>query len=248
MLTVSAVGIVGGVLLFLLVLCIGTLLIYRKRQIDELQEKAGRAGGVAWRLGFKLFDDLCFAIAAGNVARMWSILKQWFKEYCTSEEGPKRLARDVIVACYPTIRDDEKYGNEVREAVVSSALGFSKEDQQKDIDFAKASGRLEKIGWTKAATAGYGLATKNYRQMTASVVSLCNEVLEENGEREIALRVARPTIEVLFADREFRGKIMPLLREYVAKDDAEKAAEEAKYLAAARAAIAKEASTTGAAA
>src|SRR3990167_6264592 len=139
--TVSVFGLTGAILVFLLVLAVGTCFIYRKRQIDEMQEQAGRAGGVAYQCGFKFFDDLCFAISAGNIARIWSILKMWFKEYCSTPDGPKKLARDVIVNCYPFIRDDEKYGNEVREAVVSAALGFTKDDQQKDIDFAKAAAR-----------------------------------------------------------------------------------------------------------
>lgn len=240
MVTFTTTGLVACVLVFLLVVSVGTVIILRKRQIDEAQEQAGRAGGVAADLGFKLFDDLCFAVGAGNLARIKSILKAWSKEYVQGEDGPKKLARDVIVACYPKIRDDEKYGNEVREAVVSSALGFSKDDQQKDIDFAKAAGRVGRLGWSKVETAGMGLAVKNYRQMTKAIVSLCDEVMEPNGEKEIALRVARPTIDACYNDASYRDKIMPILREYVAKDDARIAAEEAKAIEKAKELLAKE--------
>ena len=222
------------------------LALKKKEEVDVFQESAGRAGAVAQATGFKHLDDLLYAVAGGSLRRVKNVVRFLFKEYCSTEDGPKKLARDVVVNCYAHIRDDAKYGNEVREAVVSAALGFSPTDQKRDLDFARAAGRLEKAGWVKAAKAGYALGAKDYRAMTTSIVSLCEEVLEDHGEKELAVRVARPTIEVCYNDPVYRDKIMPLLREYVAKDDARIAAEEAKAVEKAKAILAAQQSASGA--
>lgn len=216
------------------------LLCKGKEDVDVVQEGFARAGGGAVEIGFKHLDDVLFAMAGGSIKRVKQAAIPLIKEYFTSEDGPARLVRDIVLHCYHKIRNHPKYGNEVRQAVVSAALGFDPADQKKDLDFAKAGGRLEKIGWNKSAKASYALAVKDFKTMTDEVVSLCNEVLEDNGEKEIALRVSRTTVDVLFNDPKYRDQVMPVLREYVAKDDARIAADKAKMMVEARAAIAQE--------
>lgn len=203
-------------LVAIVILCLAKIALDGKAKIDEMQEKAGRAGGVAASLGFKFFDDLCFAIAAGNIARIKEILLNWFREYAQGEDGPKKLARDVIIGTYPTIRDDAKYGDEVRQTVVYSALGWTPGDKQ-DIKIAKVGGQAELLGWSKSAEIITSMATHEYRIMGNAIRALANELMEDNGAEKIAARVAPKTLAVLWNDPNFRPAAEMLVREYAAK-------------------------------
>lgn len=229
-----------GGFIFLAVQHMATL----KEKLDEFQEKVGRAGGMAYTIGFQLFDDLLYAIAGGSVRRIKKAAMEIFKKYCMSPDGVKQLAADVVVHCYAFIRNDPVHGNEVRRKVVASALGYDPNDRKRAADFTKASGKFEKISWTKTAKASALIGADDYVGGTNSIVSLVEEVLEEDGEKKLSLRVAKGTIQVCFDDPRFRDQIMPILRDFVQKDDDRIAAEENKALTRAREIIKEKAAAT----
>lgn len=208
------------ILVAALVLAVVKILLDQKNRVDEAQERAARAGGVAAQLGFKLLDDLLFAVGAGNIARVKQIVEQWFKEYCQSEEGPQKLARDVILATYDKIRDVAKYGDEVRHKVVYSALGWESNDAR-DISISKVAAACVNLGWTKVADIIDSLAKRDFRGMGNSIRALANELSEDNGAVNIAQRVAPQTINFLLSNPSSKKFATDLIKEMYAKLPAE---------------------------
>lgn len=215
------------ILLFVAIAVVAWLIVDKmlniKLYIDTIQYKASRAGGVALEIGFKKFDELLFWAGAGNLKKLREVLEDLWKTYCQSDRGPIQLARDVFMATWAKLRNDPVYGEECRQEVVHEALGLDINDKT-DVVLARAGERLTKIGWTKLGHAGEHMAAREWREMTSDIKSLFDEVMEENGEKKIALRVAKPTIEVLLADVAFRPAAVALIKEQYAKlTDVEKA-------------------------
>lgn len=241
--------IIMAVLAFVAVFAVVYALLTAKATLDAEQEKlSSAAGGAQWVAGLTELADFLRKAASGNAKRTFKAGNALYQKYFKTERGPLMFARDVFVKSWPHLREDKEYGNQVRELVISTALGFDKDDLNKNLDFSKAGGRLERIGWTKAAKAAQSMAVDNYREMTNSIVSLCDEVLEDDGEKKLALRVAKPTIDTVYNDAKYHDQIMTIMREYVAKDDARIAAEEAKAIERAREVLARENAKTAPAA
>lgn len=191
-----------------------------KHHLDTVQFRAGQAGGVAAEIGFQLFDKLLHWAAAGNIKEIRAIVKEIWEKYCQDARGPMRLAHDVFVATWKKLRVDDEYGNEVRQLVVHEALGIDIDDKT-DVIIARAAERAERIGWGKIGKAGEAWAARDWRNFTPAVKSLFDEFMESDGEKKIALRVARPTIEVLWNDPRYHSDIQALVIEYAAKAQAE---------------------------
>ena len=189
-----------------------------KHAIDTAQFKANQAGGVAAAIGFKLFDDLLHWAGAGNLKETRRVIREIWEKYCQDVRGPIRLAYDVFIATWEKLRVDKEYGGKVREHVVTQALGVESTDEF-DMVIAKAADRLERIGWAKLAKAGTDWAARRWHSFGTNFRSLFDELMEEKGEKKIAMRVARPTLQVLWDDAEFRPQAEALIREFVAKAD-----------------------------
>lgn len=194
-----------------------------KHHLDTVQFRAGQAGGVAAEIGFQLFDKLLHWAAAGNVKEIRAIVKEIWEKYCQDARGPMRLAHDVFIATWRKLRVDDEYGNQCRQLVVQEALGLDINDKT-DVTIARAAERAERIGWGKIGKAGEAWAARDWRNFTPSIKALFDEFMEPDGEKKIALRVARPTLEVLWNDTRFHNDIQALIVEYYGKVQAEQAA------------------------
>lgn len=191
-------------------------LLNTKHYIDTVQYKAARAGGVALEIGFKKFDELLFWCGAGNIKEVRKVLVDLWETYCQSDRGPIKLSRDVFMATWAKLRNDKEYGNECRQEVVHEALGLDINDRT-DVTIAHASERLSKIGWAKLGKAADHMAAREWSDMTSQIKGLFDEVMEEDGEKKIAARVMKPTLDALWSDPKFRPAAEALVKEYAAK-------------------------------
>lgn len=219
MLTLAAISTANLKLLLLLAIAgVAYLVVDKmltvKHDIDTIQYKAARAGGVALEIGFKKFDELLFWCGAGNLKEIRRILVELWEKYCQSDDGPLQLARDVFMATWAKLRVS-KFGNECRQEVVHEALGLDINDRM-DVTIARASERLTKIGWAKLGKVGDHMAAREWTEFCMGLKGLFDEVMEENGEKKIAARVAEPTLAVLWADPNFRPAVEALVKKYAA--------------------------------
>lgn len=187
-----------------------------KHNLDSSQFKAAQAGGVAAATGFKMFDDLLFWCGAGNIKEIRNLIKELWKKYCQDERGPIRLARDVFIATWAKLRVDKEYGNEVRQLVVSEALGLEISDKM-DVEMARAADRASRIGWSKLGKAGLHMAGREWMQFSTDIRSVFDEFMEPDGEKKIAARVMDQTFDVLWNDPKFRPQAEALVKKYAAK-------------------------------
>lgn len=224
----------GAIVIFVLILSLAYNLLNLKAKNDDRQIQASIAGGVANQLGMKPFAMFLHAAAAGSIRKLRNALKAFWKEYCQGEDGPKRLARDVVRDAYGFIRNDPKYGNEVRGEVFYDVLGLTPEIK-KNLHFAEAGARLKTIGWDKSAEMAFSAAENDFFRHGEALRSLVNEVMEPKGEKKVAARVARQTLETLWTDPEFHDQAETIIREYHQRAEDEEVAE----LENARKAIAK---------
>ena len=210
-----------------------------KHKADTVQFKANQAGAAAVAMGFKLFDDLLFWFGAGNIKECRRVLHEIWTKYCQDERGPVRLARDIFMHTWAKLRVDKEFGNEVRQEVVHEALNIDINDKT-DVVVARAAERADKIGWTKVGTMGLRWAEREWGPFSAAVQSLFGEFMEPDGEKKIASRVMRPTLEALWDDPKFRPGAEALVREYFAKAEQDLAAKNAESLKIAKAMLAAE--------
>lgn len=208
------------ILLYIAIAVVAALVVDKvlnvKLIIDTIQYKASRAGGVALNMGFKKFDELLFWGGAGNIKKVREVVHELFQTYCQSDRGPVQLAYDVFMATWAKLRVDKELGEKARQEIVHEALGLDINDRT-DVTVAKASERLSKIGWSKLGKAGDHMAAREWAAMTSQIKSLFDEVMEENGEKKIAARVAKPTLEALLSDANFRPQAVALIKEQYVK-------------------------------
>lgn len=214
--TISAAAVVFGV---------GALFVLIKNKIDARQEDAVRAGAIAEQLGFPKLPDFFYAVGVGNIAKARRIIKEWATMY-VGEDGPAKLARDVIVNTYAKVRTHPKYGNEIRGTVMSAVLGQPVNDKL-EAQLVIVSGRAKLLGMDHTAEITGALAVKDFDTFGNSFRTLASEAGAEGGLLALAMKVAPKTLNAIAADPQGRKQIEPLLREILAKIDAEAAAAKA---------------------
>lgn len=193
-------GVIAALVVFVIAWLVQDKLLGAKEAFDEKKYKAAKAGGVAQEMGFKVFDELLFWFAAGNIKNTWKILDKFFNDYCQDPRGPARFARDVFMHTWAKLRVDKEYANEVRAEVLSDALGVPI-DNKTDIVAAKAGERAQAIGWSHVAKMANQWAERDFIGFTATVKGLFDAFMDTDGETKIAMSVARPTFAALWGSK-----------------------------------------------
>jgi hypothetical protein len=214
----------GAIVVFVCILSLAYNLLNFKAGVDDRQMQAAEASGVATQMGMKPFAIFLRAAAAGSIRNLRKSLKHFWKQYCQGEDGPKRLARDVVRDAYGFIRNDPKYGNEVRREVFYDVLGITPE-VKKNLHFAEAGARLKNIHWEKSAAMAIAAAEDDFFALGDALRSLVQEAMEPKGEKKIAARVAKQTLEVLWTDPDFHDAAEAIIREYHQRAEDEEVAE-----------------------